>query len=424
MKRIVLVAVALTLAAPHALRAQEKEKEKEDPAKVEEARRFFDAGRQAYESGQYLVAITAFEEALRLSPRPPVVFSAAQAYRRQYFVDHDPAKLKRAVDLYKQYIVDVPNGGRRDDAVQYVAELEPVLTRIEDEQKKKGMGPVQAMQMPKETTQLMISSRTKEARASIDGGDMVEVPLIRDVKSGKHKIHVEAPGYFPEDVDGTAVEGRLVAVEVPLREMPATLAITTASGADVSVDGRPVGSTPFSRPVEIPAGKHLVMISKRGHYPVTREITVKRGETAKLDAKLDRTTQRKASYFVLGGGGALFVAGGVTATLAFVHQGRAEDAHDKLGAPGATQEDLDRFNSELASRNGYRNASYYLFGGAGVLAATGLLLFFVDSPRAQAPIGELGGDQGPETPPPADPSNAVMPMAGADGFGLVYTGTF
>jgi tetratricopeptide (TPR) repeat protein len=409
MKRIIVALVVLAVAAPSTVaRAQDKE----DPAKVEEARRFFDAGRQAYEGGQYLVAITAFEEALRLSPRPPVIFSLAQAYRRQYFVDKDPAKLKRALDLYKQYIVEVKQGGRRDDAVQYIAELEPMLARIEEEQRKKGMGPVEAMQAPRsEGTQLMISSRVKEARATIDGGEAGEVPLIRDVKPGPHKIRVEAAGYFPEEVEGVAVEGRLVVIEVPLREMPAKLTVRGTAGAEIAVDGRPVGTAPTTRPIEIPAGKHFVSVTKRGHYPVTREINVKRGETLSLDAPLERTTQRVASYWVLGGAGLLLLGGGTTTTLAFVHQGNAEDILDRKSQGQITQEDLDEYNRQREKRDDYVRASYFLYGGAVALAATGALLYFVDNPRVEGGPGASGG-------------STVVPAASAGFVGAVWIGTF
>ena len=69
-----------------------------------------------------------------------ILFSTAQAYRRQYFVDREPAKLKRAVDLYRQYVGEVAQGGRRDDAVQHLSDLEPLLARVEDEQRRSGKG--------------------------------------------------------------------------------------------------------------------------------------------------------------------------------------------------------------------------------------------------------------------------------------------
>ena len=71
---------------------------------VARARAFFDAGKQAYEAGRYGQAIAAFGESYALAPRSATVFSLGQAFRLQYFQDRDPAKLKRAIDLYRQYL--------------------------------------------------------------------------------------------------------------------------------------------------------------------------------------------------------------------------------------------------------------------------------------------------------------------------------
>src|SRR4051812_9930626 len=87
---VTLAAFALA-AAPRLARAQP-----EDPMPVPtppargeaaDARLYFNAGARAYAAGKYVPAIRAFEEAYRIEPRPGLVFSIAQAYRRQYFID-------------------------------------------------------------------------------------------------------------------------------------------------------------------------------------------------------------------------------------------------------------------------------------------------------------------------------------------------
>ena len=71
-----------------------------DDDAVRQAKQLFAAGVRAYQKEQYRVAIVAFEEAYKLAPRPPVIFSAAQAHRMQFFVDDDHRRLARAVALY------------------------------------------------------------------------------------------------------------------------------------------------------------------------------------------------------------------------------------------------------------------------------------------------------------------------------------
>ena len=153
-------------------------------SKRAEAERFFRAGERAYNAGQYLVAAQAFEEALQRFPVPAIIFSTAQAYRLQYFIDKNSARLKRAVALYRQYVAKVKKGGRRDDAVASLAELEPILLRL-------GIGQGGGQAFINKTTQIMVSTQVVGATASIDESDG-EVPLIREVKPGPHKIRVLA----------------------------------------------------------------------------------------------------------------------------------------------------------------------------------------------------------------------------------------
>src|SRR5512133_1683137 len=68
------------------------------------ASNLFDAGAEAYDAGQYLIAAEAFLKAHALIKSPALQFSAAQAYRRQYLADGSPDSLRRAVRLYRDYI--------------------------------------------------------------------------------------------------------------------------------------------------------------------------------------------------------------------------------------------------------------------------------------------------------------------------------
>src|SRR5262245_16266171 len=93
----ILLALAMTCAAA-STRA-------EMPAdKRAQASSFFDAGAQAYDAGQYLVAAEAFLKAHELLPSPTLLFSAAQAYRRQYLQQPTPEALERSIGLYRDYL--------------------------------------------------------------------------------------------------------------------------------------------------------------------------------------------------------------------------------------------------------------------------------------------------------------------------------
>jgi hypothetical protein len=382
--------LVLVLFAP-AARAQQE---------VEEAKRYFEAGRQAYESGQYIPAVIAFEESYKRAPRSAIVFSLAQSYRQQYSVDRDARKLKRAVELYRQYLSEVPQGGRREDAAEYVSTLEPQLLRMEEK------GRIEAMQPMASETQIMVTSRARGSRAtaSIDSGKPKEVPAIETVSPGKHAIRVEAPGFFPEETEGLAVEGRLVVVEVALKEKPARLALKGPSGAEVTIDGRQMASLPLARPLEVTGGRHFVAVTKRGHHAWSREVSLARGEELALDAPLETTTQRVVAWVVLGGGAASLVTAGAFSLLALQAEGDAEDILGRRDLMNISEEDRLQYEDARAERDRWSTRSYVAYGIAGGLAAAGLLLYFVDTPRAEAPA--------------ASSSPAITPGVGDGSFGV------
>jgi hypothetical protein len=355
----------------------------QDPDKVKEAKTYFDAGKQAYEAGRYAVAASAFEEAQRLSPRPQILFSLAQAVRQQYFVDRDPVRLKHAIDLFKQYMQEVPQGGRRDHASQHLAELEPLLRRIEDDQKKSGRSFESAPKLEAKT-QLMVTSRTPGALASVDGEEGSEVPLIRDVKAGKHKVKVEAPGFIAEEAEAVAVEGRLIVADLGLKEKPAMIALSAPEGSDVTLDGRLVGTAPLPAALELPSGRHYVVVTERGAYPFARDLTLDRGERLTVEAKLQTTTQRTVAYWSLGVAGALAAAGAVTGIVALAAENRAKSINDRLiSRQGLMGDDITSYHSAVDQRDRFAPVSFVLLGASAAVGVAGALLFFVDSPRVE-----------------------------------------
>ncbi len=346
-----------------------------------QAREYFDAGRQAYDRGQFATAIAAFEEALRLSPRPSVIFSTAQAWRRQYVVDRDPKSLRRAVDLYRQYLGAVSEGGRRADAVQHLGDLEPLLLRVEP---AAAAAPQSAAPDP---TQLMVTSQTPGALASLDAAPLVEMPLIATVTPGRHRIRVEAPGHFPAETEGVAVESRLVVVPVALREAPARVAITAPPATLVHVDGLPVAETPLPGPLELPAGTHHLALGHNGYEMDARTLLLEPGATVPFDAELRATTQRKTAWGVFGTAGALVVGAGVFGALALLRENEAQDIVSRRDDAGEnlSAADVRRYNEARDARDQWRNMTLGLGAGAAALLLLGSGLYFFDTPGYTAP---------------------------------------
>jgi tetratricopeptide (TPR) repeat protein len=77
----------------------------------------FNAGQEAYDHGNYALAIDRWQESYRLSKEPALLYNLGQAYRLA-------GECKRALASYKQFVADDPTSERRPLADDLVRELE------------------------------------------------------------------------------------------------------------------------------------------------------------------------------------------------------------------------------------------------------------------------------------------------------------
>ncbi len=406
MNRVVLIAVVmLATRVAHA----------EDRAAAE---RYFRAGAKAYAAQSFQAAAQNFDEAYKASPIAEIAFSAAQAYRRLYRIEPRPEHVKRAVELYRAYLSQVKTGGRVGDAADNLAEMERELDKLK---LAGGLGKTteavvartrigvsvtfsdqHASEELREIADATGEAATKGLTTKLDGKAIEPFALI-EVDPKEHLIAVSADGYFPIEKKLIAVDGQSSMVEIELKPKPAAITVKTESGARISVDGRPVATAPTG-PVEVPAGKHLITVLRRGREPFAREIEVTRGDVLSLPAPLVMTGRRRAVPWVIGGAGVLAAAAITTSILAVVHNGNASDLRDQLDMGNRSPGDGDDYDDEVRSRDRYVTATW-VFGGAAVAAGTvGVLMFVFDTPSAE-------GIQ-------------IAPTIGNHSTGIVLGGTF
>ena len=342
-------------------------------------RALFNAGAQAYKQGKFLAAVQAFEEAYRVAPRPQLLFSAAQALRRQHAVDGKPEHLHKAVEYYRKYLDVVPEGGRRLDAAKAIEEILPLLPA------EGGETPRTPTRSVKAATRLMITTPIDDARVALDGGKPRAMPFIEEVKPGPHAVVVSAPGYRAVRRQVIAFEGAVMAIEVELVARPARLSIAGAGGAELLVDGESHGELPLAAPLELAAGRHVVTVLARGHEPFTQEIELKRGQARELDVSLRRTRLRAASYVVIATGAAGFVAAGVLGGAAIAREIQAKNI-DEARTNGERRTEADRvaYNQALAARNDLRVAAGVTAGASLLIGGAGVALFLLDDPAPPA----------------------------------------
>jgi hypothetical protein len=104
---LLLAALALSLAGP----AQAGD------GATEQARAHYETGTQQYDLGHWDEAIREYEKAYELRPDPSFLYNLAQANRRK-------GDLKRAMDLYKNYLGKLPKGPQRADVEEKIAALQ------------------------------------------------------------------------------------------------------------------------------------------------------------------------------------------------------------------------------------------------------------------------------------------------------------
>lgn len=411
------LACALGVSGARPSHAQPGKGDRASTERRQEAELFFRAGEQAYEAGQYLVAAQAFEQAYEILPLPAILFSMAQAYRLQYFIDKEVTHLLRAIESYREYIQAVEQGGRRDDAATSLAELEVIRDRLQREGRLKARRGAAELG---DKTQLMVTSQVEGARASIDGKSG-EMPLILEVRPGKHRVEVEAEGYFPATQQTTAVAGRLIVVEVELEPKPARLMVQAEAGASIEVDGRTVGETPLARPVEVPSGKHFVAVMRRGRYPWARELDLAHGKSIEVRTTLETTGQRRISHWVFGASALSLAASGGAGLLMYLSDRELAELEKKRLSGSLTEPERVRREELKDERDSRLQITLICVGASAALGLAGGLLYWFDTPRASA-AGVSTGDVQPARDTIS--SLRVAPLIYGDLAGFAVAGHF
>jgi hypothetical protein len=374
------------------------------PEAEKKAKSLFQAGASAYKKTDYAGAVQAFAEAYRLDPRPGILFSKAQAMRKQYFASgsQDTRLLLDAVAAYRDYVKVIGDGGRKADAVEALAELEPLAARIPQS------APSPDVPRAAKVTRIAISSQIEGFRVSIDGAPAVEESIVK-VSPGRHTLVISADGYLDEKRVVDVEEGALQSIDVPLAERLASLVVRADAGAEVLVDGRATDKTPLRGAIEIPAGRHLVGIAKNGYRGYQEEIVVGRGERRVVGVELVSTAQRKASYGFFVGGVVGAAAGAVLTGLAFGEQGRAESLEARRTERSITPDEATQRDAARAQRDDLRTGAGVAFGAGAALLATGAFLYLFDRPVFER-VRAVDAEGAPSGSPPAPKQGAPLEL--------------
>ncbi len=408
-KALALLFCSVALAAPSTALAQPAAPKAVSAADLTKAKALFDAGGRAYDAGDFAVALQAFEQAYAIAPRDGVLFSIAQANRRLYTATNDRAYLERARVLYKQYLVAVQSGGRRAEAMRALGDVELILDN------NKAEGPAAPAPKPiVKKTLVAVDSPTPGALISIDGSAPKPPQVTVEVASGPHQVKLTAPGFEDKEVTVRALDGELVPVSYELVEKPGRLVVEHADGAEVSIDGRFVGTAPFAKPIDVPSGAHFVSVARNGHESWGADVELERGGEKRLSADLRSTTQRKISYGFMATGAAGLVASAVVFGVSFAKENAAKSTLQKLDTQSITPDELAAYEQAKGDRDNLRTAGGVLAGAGAAVGVVGILLYVVDAPRPVAVTGSKRRESPRRDEPKDRPSIelSVLPILG------------
>ena len=106
-----------TLGSTPVSAADDPEAPPADPNRDARARNLFEAGRSAYQSGNYQDGLNYFERAYQESPRPGLLFNIGQAAYRLHVDD-------KALHAFKSYLDQIPQAPNRGEVEARIRELE------------------------------------------------------------------------------------------------------------------------------------------------------------------------------------------------------------------------------------------------------------------------------------------------------------
>lgn len=348
------------------------------------ARQFFGVGAQAYDKGQYLLAIDAFEQAYLLTPRPGLLFSLGQAHQHQFRTSGDDTHLLKAIDYYRKYLAQ-DGGSRRAAAEQGLNLLLAISARIH---------PLKGALLPRAPVlgKLLLSSATPGAELTVNGDPVDSLPTSLELPEDRYRVVANAKGYEPFVEDVAIAAGSSVPLNVELKPLPAKLDVKGPRAAEVLVDGRSMGWLPLGA-ITLPPGEHWVSVRKAGYQIRTSPVRLERGETFRLTVTLRTTAQRDATWIALGGSVVGAALGGTLALFALAHDRKAAAISKQIEQGDQEVERATALNHELQTRDRLRGYAIASSVSAGALLGTAAVLYVLDTPAAPN-LGEMRSSAG------------------------------
>ena len=230
------------------------------PAAVSEARERFQRGVALSQERNYNAAMVEFQRAYELTRNAAVLFNISATHELTgHYVE--------ALDAMLDYERLAP----RDQVTARRAEVDATLARLRGR-----IG----------TIQVRFEADGLEARVDNLLRSPGELRTGLRVAAGRHRLTLSAPHYTPREEEIDVAGGSTVVLSEPLVPEHAFMAVDcNVQGAEITVDGHTVATTPTTSPLPVPEGTHHVMVRRPGFTTYETDVNTV-GAGARVRAQL------------------------------------------------------------------------------------------------------------------------------------------
>jgi hypothetical protein len=137
------------------------------------------------------------------------------------------------------------------------------------------------------TGKIKVVAREPEAEVFIDGARIGTAPIEKDVPPGEHFVVVTRPGFAKFEQKVAVEVGQTLNVSAQLRAVGGLRFLANVEGAEVVLDGAPIGKTPFLKE-DVDVGDHIITFRMNGFYDDEKKIAVKAGTLEIVNGDLQR----------------------------------------------------------------------------------------------------------------------------------------
>ncbi len=247
---------------------------------------------------------------------------------------------------------------------------------------------------------LSVTSQPEGAKVRINGQNIGESPVQKELKVNGYKLQVEFRGYKPQEQNVHILPGETTEVTFKLERLPPGRLYVKSepSGASLFLDGEKKGATPFKQKAEV--GEYKLELKLKGYKTAKESVSVKSKETTRLNLPLERdypiNPYKKYGYMTFFTGVGLVAFGGLATGMSSM---KAND-YKGAGSPGEMKDAQNTSESWMGGA-----IAGYTIGG--VLIVTGIVLWVL-SPGDQAWWKEHQVSAGPT----GDGSGGILSVSG------------